>query len=208
MLNWDDRIRLSRLEVEQARQIAIAPLDDAIADADRLLAAVQRLHACSERDQLIERVLALREERLAIKRARVAELDLTLPENERVVSVRADKLTEAFNRGDDYRVVRRDGQVVSFDPCKVAIAVLRPLFRIRTVRHIGSFLFARKVGLQFARTRGLNFVLSVLRRNAAHFLKACCDADVRRPRAHPFESRSVASRSRILAPVGAPPLDC
>jgi hypothetical protein len=208
MLNWDDRIRLSRLEVEQARQIAIAPLDDAIADADRLLAAVRRLYACHERDQLIERVLALRKERLAIKRARVAELDLTLPENERVVSVRVGKLKEAFSHGEDYRIVRRDGQLVSFDPSKVAIAVLRLLFHIRTVRHIGCFLFARKVGPQIARTRGLNFVLSVLRRNAANFLKACCAARVGLPRAHPFESRSVASRSRILAPVGAPPLDC
>ncbi|MGF6780285.1 hypothetical protein [Paraburkholderia sp. GAS334] len=183
MLNWDDEIQLSQLEVEQARQIAIAPLDDAIADADRLLSAVMRLHACPERDQLIERAQALREERLSIKQARLAQLDLTLPENKRVVSVRADDLKAEFSRYDDYRVVRRNGQVVSFDPSRVAVCLLQPLSGARAVRRTGRLVFSRRRGRQIARAHGLEFVVSMLRRNAANRLRGVCEGPVRLPRA-------------------------
>ena len=203
MLNWDDEVQLSRLEVEKARRLAVAPLDDAIAHTDHLLAKVYRLNASPERTRLIERLLALREERLAIKRARLAQLDRMLPTNARVVPVRAADLTAAFNRydvGDDYRVIRRDGSVVSFEPGKVAVAVTRAFLHMSAPR--------RMRGFRFTRTRGLNFVGSMLKRKAASRLASGCARHVRMPQAHPFHSRSIASQSRMLAPVGAPPLDC
>lgn len=208
MLNWDDEIQLSPLEVEQARQIAIAPLDAAIAQADHLLASVRRLHACAEREQLIERVLALREERLAIKRERLAELDLTLPKDKSVVLVRADDLQAEFSRFDDYRVVRREGQLVGFDPNKVVAYFLQPLFGAYGMRRTRRLPFPLRRGLPTAATRGLKFVVDMLRRNAAGRLRSVCVRLVRSANAHAFANRSAASRYRILAPVGAPPLDC
>jgi hypothetical protein len=205
MLNWDDELQLSRLEVEQARRLAVAPLDDAIAHTDHLLAEVYRLNASPERARLIERLLALREERVAIKRERLAQLDRLLPANARVVPVRAGDLTAAFNRYDvgdynDHKVIRRDGQVVCFEPGKVAVAVQRAFLHVSAPRRVRGF--------RFARTRGLNFVGSMLQRKAAGRLVSSCGQHVRPPQAHPFYSRSTASRSRMLAPVGAPPLDC
>jgi len=207
MLNWDDEIQLSPLEVEQARQIAIAPLDAAIAQADHLLASVRRLHACAEREQLIERVLALREERLAIKRERLAELDRTLPKDKSIVLVRADELQAEFSRFDDYRVVRREGQLVGFDPNKVVAYLLQPLFGAYGVRRRTCRLpFSLRRGLPTAATRGLEFVVGMLRRNAAGRLRSGCVRLLRSAHAHAFANRSAASRYRILAPVGAPPL--
>jgi hypothetical protein len=202
MLNWDDELQLSRLEVEQARRLAVAPLDDAIAHTDHLLAEVYRLNASPERTGLIERILALREERLAIKRERLAQLDRMLPANARVVPVRAADLTAAFNRYDvgNYKVIRRNGQVVSFEPSKVAVAVQRAFLQVNAPR--------RARGFRFARTRGLNFVGRMLKRKAASRLVSRCGQHVRPPHAYPFHSRSIASRSRMLAPVGAPPSDC
>ncbi|KVL29773.1 hypothetical protein WS98_25445 [Burkholderia territorii] len=202
MLNWDDELQLSRFEVEKARRLVVAPLDDAIAHTDHLLLEVYRLNASPERARLIDRLLALREERLAIKRERLAQLDRLLPENARVVPVRAGDLTAALNRDDfgDYKVIRRNGRVVSFEPHKVAIAVQRAFLQVNTPR--------RSCGFRFARTRGLSFVGSMLKRKAASRLVSCCGQHVRPPQAHPFHSRSTASRSRMLAPVGAPPSDC
>ncbi|WGS47270.1 hypothetical protein LFL97_34425 [Burkholderia sp. JSH-S8] len=202
MLNWDDKLQLSRVEVERARRLAVAPLDDAIAHTDHLLAEVCRLNASPERTRLIDRILALREERLAIKRARLAQLDRMLPTNTRAVPVRAGDLTAAFNRYDvgDYKVIRRNGQVVSFEPGKVALTVQRVFLRVNAPR--------RARGFRFVRTRGLNFVESILKRKAASRLISRCGQHVRPPQASSFHSRSTASRSRMLAAVGAPPLDC
>jgi hypothetical protein len=199
MLNWDDEVKLSRLEVEQARQLAVAPLDEAVAETDHLLAEVYRLKASPERERLIERILALRDERVAIKRARLAQLDRMLPTNARVVPVRAGDLTAAFNRYDDYKVIRRDGKVVRFD-CKAMVAVGRSYLHLGAPRRVRGF--------RIPRTRGVNFVGSMLRRQAAGRLVSRCAKHARLPDAHAFQSRSVASRSRMLAPVGAPPLDC
>ncbi|WP_186159529.1 hypothetical protein [Burkholderia gladioli] len=201
MLNWDDEIQLSRLEVEQARRLAVAPLDEAIAHTDLLLAEVRQLDASPEREQLIERILALREERLAIKRERLAQLDRMLPQTGRVVPVRAGVLQATFNRYLKYCVQvicggRRD-QAVSFDRRN---ALLQPFGAGRAPR--------RTLGLPVARMRGLDVVASVLHREAAGRLVSRCAQHVRLPHAHPFHSRSLASRSRMLAPVGAPPLDC
>jgi len=202
MLNWDHELQLSRLEVEQARRHALAPLDEAIARTDHLLAEVYRLKTSSERERLIEKILAHREEQLAIKRARLVQLNRMLPTNTRVVPVRAGDLTAAFNRyeGSDYQVIRRNGEVVSFDSGKLADILLRPFCQTGAVRRVR--------GLRIARTRGLNFVGSMLRRQAARRLVSRCGKHTRLPDAHPFQSRSIASRSRMLAPVGAPPLDC
>jgi hypothetical protein len=196
MWNWDDEIKLSRLEVEQARRLAVAPLDEAIAHTDHLLAEVRQLDASPERERLIERILALREERLAIKRERLAHLDRMLPQTERVVPVRAGDLTAAFNRYDygDHKVIRRNGQVVSFESRN---ALLRPLRAVGSPR--------RRHGLRIAGARGLDFVGSMLRRKAAGRLASRCGKHARLPDAHPFHSRSIASRSRMLAAVGAPP---
>lgn len=202
MLNWDDELQLSRLEVEQARRLAVAPLDDAIAHTDHLLAEVYRLNSSPERARLIERLLALREERAAIKRARLAQLDRLLPVNARVVPVRAGDLTAAFNRYDldNYKVIRRGGKVVSFEPSNVAVAVQRAFLHVSAPSRVRGF--------RFSRTRGLSFVGSMLQRKAAGRLVSSCGQPVRPPQSHPFYSRSTASRSRMLAPVGAPPLDC
>ena len=199
MLNWDDEIQLSRIEVEQARRLAVAPLDEAIAHTDHLLAEVYRLNASPDRERLIERILALREERLAIKRERLTQLDRMLPQTARVVPVRAGDLTAAFNRYEygDYKVIRRNDQVVSFDPTNV---LLWPLRAVGSPR--------RKRGFRVARTRGLDFVGSMLQRKAAGRLASRCGQHACLPDAHPFHSRSVASRSHMLAPVGAPPPDC
>lgn len=199
MLNWDDEVQLSRLEVEQARRLAVAPLDEAVAQTDHLLAEVYRLEASPERERLIERILALRDERVAIKRARLAQLDRMLPTSARVVPVRAGDLTAAFNRYDpDYNVIRRDGQVVSFE-CEAMVAVGRSYLDLGAPRRVRGF--------RIPRTRGVNFVGGMLRRQAAGRLVSRCAKHARLPDAHCFQSRSVASRSRMLAPVGAPPLD-
>lgn len=202
MLNWDDEIQLSRVEVEQARRLALTTLDKAIADADHLLAKVYRLNASPERAQLIEKVIALREEQLAIKRARLAQLDRLLPADTSVVPIRAADLAEAFNRYDfaDYKVIRRNGSVVSFEPSKVSIAVLKPGVPFSAWGRVCSF--------RSTRTRGLIFVRRMLRRKASSRLASSCKHRCRLPYAASFLSRSVASRSRMLAPVGAPPLDC
>ncbi|MBC8750462.1 MULTISPECIES: hypothetical protein [Paraburkholderia] len=197
MLNWDDEIQLSRLEVRHARRLAVAPLDEAIAQTDLLLAEVRQLDASPEREQLIERILALRVERLAIKRERLAQLDRMLPQTGRVVPVRAGVLQTTYNRYLEYceQVIcgGRRGQAVSF---ATRNAFLRPLGASRAPR--------RTLGLPVAR-RGLDVVASVLHREAAGRLIFSCGQQVRLPHAHPFHSRSIASRSRMLAPVGAPP---
>lgn len=215
MLNWDDEIKLSRLEVEHARRLAVAPLDEAIADTEGLLAELLQLNASCERDHLIERILALRLERLAIKRARLAQLDRMLPRNERVVPVRAADLKAAFNRYDygDHKVICRNGSVVSFEPSKVSNILLRPLERVVVHRRargcrVGrpcGYLPSRAQGLRSVRTRGLAFVASMLHRTAAAQLISRCGQQTRQPRSRPFCSRSVACRSRLLAPLGAPP---
>jgi hypothetical protein len=197
MLNWDDEIQLSRLEVEQARRLAVAPLDDAIAHTDHLLAEVYRLNASPERDQLVERILALREERLAIRRERLAQLDRMLPQTARVVPVRAGDLQATYNRYIDYCA-----QVVCRGQSSVELknVLLQPLGGGRASRCT--------LGLPFARTRGLDVVAGVLHREAAGRLVSRCGQQARLPHAHPFHSRSIAARTRMLAPVGAPPLDC
>lgn len=205
MLNWDDELQLSQLEVEQARRLAVAPLDDAIARTDRLLAKVDGLNASSDRAQLIEKILALRAEQLAIKRERLAQLDRLLPVNVRVVPVRAGDLTKAvigYEATDyvDYKVIRRNGSVVTFEPSRIAKAVQRIFNYFNGPRPARYF--------HFTRARGLNFVRSMLQRKAASRLVSRCGQRVRPPQAHSFHSRSTASRSRMLAPVGAPPLDC
>lgn len=201
MLNRDDEIQLSRLEVEQARRLAVAPLDDAIAHTDHLLAEAYRLNASPERARLVERLLALREERLAIKRARLAQLDRVLPQTGRVLPVRAGVLQATYTSYLEYcqQVIcggRRD-QAVSVDTRN---ALLPPLGGRRAPR--------RAPGLRVARARGLDIVAGVLHRHVARRLVSRCGQQVRVPHAHPFQSRSIASRSRMLAPVGAPPLDC
>ncbi|MFM0348211.1 hypothetical protein [Paraburkholderia sp. RL17-347-BIC-D] len=205
MLNWDDELQLSRLEVEQARQLAVAPLDDAIAHTDRLFAKVDGLNASPERAQLIEKILALRAEQVAIKRERLAQLDRLLPANVRLVPVRAGDLTKAvigYEATDyaDYKVIRRNGSVVSFEPSQLVEAFQRVVDHFLAPRPVRWF--------HFTRTRGLNFVRSMLQRKAASRLVSRCGQRVWPPQAHPFHSRSTASRSRMLAPVGAPPLDC
>jgi hypothetical protein len=87
MLNWDDEIRLSRLEVALARRLAVVSVDEEISETDLLLENVRQLKASPEREQLVERILALREEQLAIKRERLAQLDHMLPQTGRVVLV-------------------------------------------------------------------------------------------------------------------------
>lgn len=186
MLNWDDEIQLSRLEVEQARRLAVAPLDEAIAQADLLLAEVRRLDASPEREELVERILALREERLAIKFERLARLDRTLSLTGRVVRVPAGVLQVTYNRYLEY--------------CQQVIgALLQPIGEGRASR--------RMLDLPVVR-HGLDVLTGVLQRHATGRLVFRCAQHVRLPHAHPFYSRSIASRSRMLAPVGAPPLDC
>jgi len=194
MLNWDDEIRLSRLEVEQARRLAVAPLDEAIARIDLLLAEVRQLAASHEREQLVERILALRVERLAIKRERLAQLDRMLPQTGRVMQVPAGVLRATFNRYLSYyeQVICRGGG--SFDT------------RSRLLRPLGADDAPRRtLPVRVVRTRSLDIVANVLRRHAACRLVSRCGQQVRLPHAHPFHSRSMASRSRMLAPVGAPP---
>lgn len=224
MLNWDDEIHLSRLEVEHARQLAIAPLDEAIEHIESLLLRVLQLEATPDRDQLVTRILALHTERLAIKRERLTQLDRLLPDNERVVQVRASELRAAFNRYDhgDEKIIRRNGALVSFDPSKVAGVLLRALdgtagrsgsgfvdricdilvARLREARP------ARTDGFRFTHTRGLAFVTRMLHRTATGRLISRCVRLIRQPRARRIWSRSSACRSRMLAPLGAPPLDC
>lgn len=197
MLNWDDEIPLSRHEVEQARRLAVAPLDDAIAHTDHLLAEVRRLNASPEREQLVERILALREERLAIRRERLARLDRMLPQTGRVVQVRAGDLKATYNRYLDYCTqVLCGGQKNRYGTRN---ALLQPL--------CADDASQRTQGSRVARTRGLDVVASVLHREAAGRLVSRCGQQARLPHAHPFQSRSIASRTRMLASVGAPPLD-
>lgn len=190
MLNWDDEIRLSRHEAQQARRLAVAPLDEAIAQTEMLLAQVRQLDASPERERLVERILALRDKRLAIKRERLAQLDRMLPQTGRVVAVRAGDLQSTINHYISYCL-----KVLCGDPLidvDTRNTLLQPLRRERAPRW----------------TRGLDIVAGVLHRKAAGRLVSRCGQHVRLPRAHPFQSRSVASRSRMLAPVGAPPMDC
>jgi hypothetical protein len=194
MLNWDDEIRLSRLEADRARRLAVAPLDEAIAQADLLLAKVRQLNASPERDQLVERILALREERLAIKRERLVQLDHMLPQTGRVVLVCTRYLTSVLD--GFVQIVSRGHR----NSCDARNALLQPLGAGRTRR--------RPLGLPVARARGLDVVANVLQRKAASRLFSLCGQRVRPAHAYPLHSRSIASRSRMLAPVGAPPLDC
>ncbi|OBR47794.1 hypothetical protein [Paraburkholderia tropica] len=221
MLNWDDEIHLSRLEVEHARQLAIAPLDEAIEHIESLLLRVLQLEATPDRDQLVTRILALHTERLAIKRERLTQLDRILPGNERVVQVRAGELRATFNRYDDEKIIRRSGTMVTFDPCRVAGVLLRALdgtagrSMCGFVDHICDILVARRResrparndGFRFKHTRGLAFVTRILHRTATGRLISRCARQIRRPRTRRICSRSSACRARMLAPLGAPPLD-
>ncbi len=191
MLDWDDEIRLSPLEVEQARRLVVASLDEAIAQTELLLAEVQQLNASPERERLIERILALYVEQLAIKRESLARLDRVLPRTGHVVPVRADMLATIFKR--IVQIVGR-GYRNSF---YTANAHLQSLGMGGAPRSAHA--------LRAARTRGLDVVASVLRREAASRLISRCGQHGRLSHARPFHSRSTASRSRMLAPVGAPP---
>jgi hypothetical protein len=219
MLNWDDEIRLSRHEVAHARRLAVARLDAAIGHTENLLFKVLQLDASPERDQLIDRILALHTERLSIKRDRLAQLDRMLPNNERVVSVRARDLKAAFNRYDygGYKIIRRNGAMVSFDASKLlrpreyTVERARKSLGLR-IREIGraslrDYRRTQTRGFGFAGTNGLAFLDAVLHRSVIGRLTSRCVEQTRQPRRHPICSRSIACRSRMLAPLGAPPLD-
>ncbi|MGF6917067.1 site-specific integrase [Paraburkholderia sp. 40] len=120
-----------------------------------------------------------------VQRERLAQLDRLLRKTETGVPVRAGYLLATSNSYISYC-----GKVLCGTLCGEE----------RTARDTGGF--------RVARMRGLDVIVAVLRREASARLISRLGQRVRRPRAGRFSSRSVASRSGMLAAVGAPPLDC
>jgi hypothetical protein len=194
MLNWDDCQPASSRDLREAQEIVreIAPLADECEQLERTLASLRELADCPEREALIERSLALRGTLQALKRERQAfdmdaldSIGLTVAMKKfqhfissiRLLHGHITLLEDRFCAYDNTETPSSHGHAVAEE-------------RLRCLRRVGA--------------RCLNLIARLSRRTAVLARAALVAHTPSSPAPH-FYSRSLAARSRMLAPAGAPP---
>lgn len=204
MLHWDDHISLSKRDLDEARRIALAPLVDELARVARTLATLESLNGSPERDELIAKACALRARLLALKDESKASLDKTLPRQTGRVELRVLDVTAVFGRFIpllESLIARRHGPLLDWG-CVAG--------------QVGDGVSSSARGHALAeerlrclrRTRRRLFFMARLSRHVATTARSSRGRKESVCSTRPTCSRSAASRSRIVAPIAAPPSSC
>jgi hypothetical protein len=143
------------------------------------------------RDALLTRVCAEQVRVAALRRERLAQVAKRLPESGRLISVSWGWLEKYLgSKPTDYEVIRRNGRPVTFEG-----ASGEALGWVKQLQRTYALLSVR---------RGGELLKSLSTRTLAK-RRARCGAVGLAGRVPNILTRSAASRSRLVAPIGAPP---
>jgi hypothetical protein len=199
VLNWNDEIKLTESERQRMRKLATSRLDLVLAQLSRTRAMLEAISAGGpERNALLARVRDAQVRVTALRQERLANLAERVPESPRIVVVRLGALKKYLDFCNDYLVVRRKGRPVRFEDHGVSTQPDSPDVSPDPMTPCPNWSWRMLI------RRGGEFVKYLGRRNQAAVRTRCSSAGV----AHPPQrvlTRSMASRSRVVAPIGAPP---
>jgi hypothetical protein len=202
MLNWHEEVGLSQIERQRVKKLATAELDRVLAQLLRTRAMLEAMPpADPERAALLERVYTAYDSVTALRQEHLARVAERLPESGRTVKVSLVWLEQHLCSGP-YQMVSRGVRQVTFEEggieAEAFAEAVGPDEATRSVKPLW-----RRLSRVLSRRGGE--LLKFLRSRAQAARRAGCrPARVAR---HPQRvlTRSVASRSRMVAPVGAPP---
>jgi len=198
MLNWDDEVSLSQKERRRVKQLATSGLDRVLVQLSRTRAMLEAMSRPGpERDALLARVCAEQVRVAALRRERLARVGERLPESGRLVSVPWGWLEKYLcPKPGDYQVICRGHRSMTFeDGDREALQVDEAIGWVQQLRRTYALLSIR---------RGGEFLKSLGTRTRAK-RRARCGALGLAGRPSRILTRSAASRSRMVAPIGAPP---
>ena len=186
MLDWEDEVELSAVERRRIKQLATSELDRTLVQLSRTRATLEALPSGDpEHVALLARVEAEQKRTEALRHERLERISQALREPAGIVPVDMRAVEESLTF-EDCKVIRRNGTVVSFDPSRIAFAVTKVFLFFangRTKAVLKSF-YCRQRAERRIRGRVRKLGQLVIRR---------------------VRTRSVASRSRMTAPIAAPP---
>lgn len=192
MLTWDDQVELSQKERRRVRELATSGLDRVLVQLSRTRAMLEAMPRPDlYRDALLTRVCAEQVRVAELRRERLAQVAKRLPESGRLISVPWGWLEKYLgSKPTDYEVIRRNGRPVTFEGASGEapgwVKQLQRTYALLSVRRGGELL-------KSLRTRTL-----AKRRTR-------CGAVGLAGRVPSILTRSAAARTRMVAPIGAPP---
>jgi hypothetical protein len=192
MLTWDDEVELSQKERRRVRELATSGLDRVLVQLSRTRAMLEAMPRPDlNRDALLARVCAEQVRVAALRRERLAQVAKRLPESGRLISVPWGWLEKYLcSKPTHDEVIRRDGRVVAFESASGEAAGW-----VKQLQRTYALLSIRRGGE----------LLKSLRTRTLAKRRARCGAVGLAGRVPSILSRSAASRSRMVAPIGAPP---
>jgi hypothetical protein len=202
MLNWDEKVELSQNERRRVKELVTSGLDRVLVQLSRTRSMLETMSRPDpERDALLARVCAEQDRVATLRRERLARVAERLPESGRVISVHWRWLERLLCPNlPDYRVVYRNGRPVTFEDGDAAFAEAIP-----SDAATGWATQIHRVVLVWrTRRRGGEFLKGLGTRTRSAQRAPCATRVMERPPQR-ILTRSVASRSRAVAPVGAPP---
>jgi hypothetical protein len=205
MLNWHDKVGLSQNERRRVKKLATSGLDRALIQLSRTRAMLEAMSRPDpERDALLARVRAEQVRVAALRRERLARVAERLPESGRIVMVGWDWLERFLSPLlPDYRMVCRNGRPVTVKDGDADAWALGDA--IPTGEATGWMKQLRRTAALLSIRRGGEFLKLLGTRTLAKRRARCGAARLARSPQR-ILTRSVASRSRVVAPVCAPPL--
>jgi hypothetical protein len=206
MLNRDNRhFQLSARNLDEARQIALAPFAGEIERLDRTLVTLQGLADSPDRNALIGRVHAARKKWAALKNERRANFDRALETESRTGQGMLHYINLVLDLLDGNNAAHALG-LKGIDP---RFNGASPPVENGITSSIRGHAIAeeRRRCLRRAGARRL-YLVARLSLQAAVVGRPSPRDNVPKSHAQSMCNRSMASRSRMIAPVGAPPSDC
>ena len=192
MLTWDDQVELSQKERRRVRELATSGLDRVLVQLSRTRAMLEAMPRPDQnRDALLARVCAEQVRVAELRRERLAQVAKRLPESGRLISVPWGWLEKYLgSKPADYEVIRRNGRLVTFEGASSEapgwVKQLQRTYALLSVRRGGE-------------------LLKSLRTRTLAKRRARCGAVGLAGRVPSILTRSAAARTRMVAPIGAPP---
>jgi hypothetical protein len=192
MLTWDDEVELSQKERRRVRELATSGLNRVLVQLSRTRAVLEAMPRPDlNRDALLSRVCAEQVRVAALRRERLAQVSDKLPESGRLISVSWGWLEKYLSsEPTDYEVIRRNGPPVTFEGASGEVPGW-----VKQLQRTYALLSVPRGGE----------LLKSLRTRTLAKRRARCGAVGMTGRVPNILTRSAAGRTRMVAPIGAPP---